>query len=109
MPAERLARLSWPRVVFVGLVAAFAVVTIPTLVDRHSWTGVTIVVAVTAILAYVYLTPKRIAARFLVPGTLLLLAFQVWPIAYTINTAFTDYGDGHRLSRSEAVAQIQAD
>ena len=114
MPADRLARLStpatsWPRVVFVGLVAAFAVVTVPTLVDRHSWTGVAIVVAVTAILAYVYLSPKRIAARFLVPGTLLLLAFQVYPIAYTINTAFTDYGDGHRLSRSEAVAQIQAD
>lgn len=109
MPSERLARLSWPRVVFVGLVAAFAVVTIPALVDRHSWTGVAIAVAVTAILAYVYLSPRRIAARFLVPGTLLLLAFQVLPVAYTINTAFTDYGDGHRLSRSEAVAQIQAD
>ena len=109
MPSERLARLSWPRVVFVGLVAAFAVVAVPTLVDRHSWTGVTITVVVTAILAYVYLSPKRIAARFLVPGTLLLLAFQVYPIAYTISTAFTNYGDGHRLTKSQAVTQIEAD
>ena len=108
-PAERLARLSWPRVVFVGLVAAFAVLTIPTLVDKRSWTGVTISVAVTAILAYVYMSPKRIAARFLVPGTILLLAFQIYPIGYTISTAFTNYGDGHRLTQSQAVAQLEAD
>lgn len=109
MLIERFAGLTWPRVVFVGAVVASTIVIAPRLVAAHAWAGLGVAVAVTATLVYVYLSPKRIAARFLVPGTLLLLAFQVYPVGYTISTAFTDYGDGHRLSQAQAVAQLEAD
>ena len=46
--------------------------------------------------------------KYLLPGMLLLVAFQVWPIAYTAATAFTNYGDGHLLSKEEATANIIA-
>ncbi|HEX7163089.1 MAG TPA: ABC transporter permease subunit [Trebonia sp.] len=101
--------MTWPRVVFVGAVVALTIFAAPRLVAAHAWAGLGVTVAVTATLAYVYLSPRRIAARFLVPGTLLLLAFQVYPVAYTIGTAFTNFGDGHRLTQAQAVAQLEAD
>lgn len=109
MQIERFAGLTWPRAVFLGAVVASTIFIAPRLVAAHAWAGLGVAVAVTAVLVYVYLSPKRIAARFLVPGTLLLLAFQVYPVAYTISTAFTDYGDGHRLSQAQAVAQLEVD
>lgn len=109
MQIERFAGLTWPRVVFIGAVVALTIFIAPRLVAAHAWSGLGVAVAVTAVLVYVYLSPKRIAARFLVPGTLLLLAFQVYPVAYTVSTAFTNYGDGHRLSQAQAVAQLETD
>jgi arabinogalactan oligomer/maltooligosaccharide transport system permease protein len=105
----RFAGLTWPRALILGAVVALTILITPHLVAAHAWPALGVAVAVTALLVYVYLSPKRMAARFLVPGTLLLLAFQVYPVGYTISTAFTDYGDGHRLSQAQAVAQLEAD
>ncbi|HTZ43339.1 MAG TPA: ABC transporter permease subunit [Jatrophihabitans sp.] len=108
MKHERLARPSWQRAAFLGVVVALTIVAVPRLVSRHSWTALAVVLLVTLVLAYVYLSPRRLAARYLVPGTILLLAFQIYPVAYTLSTAFTNYGDGHRLSQSQAIAQLEA-
>ena len=48
------------------------------------------------------------ALKYLLPGMLLLVGFQVWPIVYTAATAFTNYGDGHLLTKQEATANIIA-
>lgn len=109
MHSERIARVSWMRVVFIGAVVALTIFAVPRLVSQHAWIALGVAVAVTATLIYVYLSPKRIAARYLIPGTLLLLAFQVYPVAYTIGTAFTNYGDGHRMSQTQAVSELEAD
>ncbi len=45
--------------------------------------------------------------KYLVPGTLFLLAFQVFPVLYTVNTAFSNFGDGHRGSKQDAIVAIQ--
>ena len=49
----------------------------------------------------------RCPLKFLVPGVLFLLGFQIVPILYTINVAFTNYSTGHVLSKNEAITQIQ--
>lgn len=107
MKHERLAWPSWQRAVFLGVVVALTMVAVPRLVATHSWTEVVFVVLLTLVLVYVYLSPRRLAARYLVPGTILLLAFQIYPVVYTVSTAFTNYGDGHRLSQAEAVSQLE--
>ena len=56
--------------------------------------------ATTAVIVYLYLTPRHIPAKYLVPGTLFLIAFQVFPVLYTVSTAFTNFGDGHRGSKA---------
>ncbi len=56
---------------------------------------------------WVYLSPERIPAKYLVPGTIFLLAFQVFPVLYTVSTAFTNFGDGHRGTKEDAIRAIE--
>jgi arabinogalactan oligomer/maltooligosaccharide transport system permease protein len=92
-----------------GIVAALAVFAIPGLIDQHEWIGVGIVVAAAALLVVIYASPRRVPLKYLVPGTLLLVAFQLYPVIYTVSSAFTNYGDGHLLTKSQAISAIEKD
>src|SRR5206468_4100359 len=95
------------KIVVLGLGLALAIWGAFPLIDAHAWLWLGVLVAVTALLFYVYLSPRRVAAKYLIPGTLFLLAFQVIPVLYTASTAFTNYGDAHRGSKADAVTSIQ--
>jgi len=85
-----------------------AIWAIVVLVDHRKWPVVAVLVAATAAIDAIYLLKRwTLPLKFLVPGTVFLLAFQVIPVIYTINVAFTNYSTGHILSRSEAIANIQ--
>ena len=43
-----------------------------------------------------YATRRALPAKYLVPGTLMLVLFVVYPIVLTAQTSFTNYGDGTR-------------
>lgn len=96
------------KILLLGVVAAVAVFSMLPLIERKNWLGVAIVVLTTVALFYIYLSPKLIPAKYLVVGTLFLALFQVLPIVYTITTAFTNFGDGHRGDKEGAIASIQS-
>jgi arabinogalactan oligomer / maltooligosaccharide transport system permease protein len=78
------------------------------LVDHHKWRAVAVLIVATLLLDAIYLVKRwTLPLKFLIPGTVLLLAFHVVPVGYTINVAFSNYSTGHILSRSEAIASIQ--
>ena len=58
---------------------------------------VAILVAATVAIDLIYFGRRTLPAKFLHPGTLFLLAFQIVPIIYTIDVAFTNYSTGHIL------------
>jgi arabinogalactan oligomer/maltooligosaccharide transport system permease protein len=95
------------KIVLLGLVVAIAIWAAFPLIENEAWIGFAILVATTATLLWLYLTPRHIPAKYLAPGTLLLIVFQIFPVLYTASTAFTNYGDGHRGSKDEAVVAIQ--
>ncbi|WP_327004254.1 ABC transporter permease subunit [Dactylosporangium sp. NBC_01737] len=95
------------KIALLGAGLALAIAAALPLVDAHAWGWLAVLTVTTALLFYVYLTPRHIAAKYLVPGTLFLLAFQVVPVLYTASTAFTNYGDGHRGSKADAVTAVQ--
>ncbi|WP_250007714.1 ABC transporter permease subunit [Actinoplanes sp. M2I2] len=95
------------KIVLLGLTVAIAVWAAFPLIENEMWTGLAILLATTAGLLYLYLTPRHIPLKYLAPGTVLLLLFQVFPVLYTASTAFTNFGDGHRGSKQEAVVAIQ--
>jgi arabinogalactan oligomer / maltooligosaccharide transport system permease protein len=90
-------------------VVALAVYGLPQLYSKKEWGGFAAVAASTVLILWVYLSPRRIHLKYLVPGTLLLLAFMVYPIAYLIQISFTNFGDGHLVTKQQAIAAITND
>ena len=77
-------------------------------IEAGSWLIVIVVAFIAMAVLVIYSTRRFIPMKYMLPGLLLLLLFQMWPIIYTAATAFTNYGDGHTLSKEEAVQAIQA-
>jgi arabinogalactan oligomer/maltooligosaccharide transport system permease protein len=78
------------------------------LAGEEKWVAVAVLAATTLFIDWAYMSKRSLALKFLIPGTLLLLAFQVIPILYTVNVAFTNYSTGHILSKPEAIDGIKA-
>src|SRR5262245_9206705 len=95
------------KIVLLGLVAGIAIWAAFPLLDSESWVGLGILIGASAGIFYLYLTPRHVPLKYLVPGTLFLLAVQLFPVLYTASTAFTNFGDGHRGSKQDAITAIQ--
>jgi arabinogalactan oligomer/maltooligosaccharide transport system permease protein len=79
------------------------------LASHHRWPALVVLVAATAFIDFVYLVPRKwtLPAKFLIPGTVFLIGFQVVPILYTINVAFSNYSIGHILTKNQAIEGIK--
>ncbi len=95
------------KAVLLGLVAAIALWAAFPLWEARAWVGLAILVATTVAIFYLYLSRRHIPAKYLLPGTLFLIAFQLFPVLYTVSTAFTNFGDGHRGDKPDAIVAIQ--
>lgn len=96
------------KVVLLGLAAGLAVLAAPPLVAGHNWFWLGVLVVTTALIFYAYLSRRRLALKYFIPGTLLLIAFQILPVIFTASTAFTNFGDAHRGSKDDAISVIQS-
>lgn len=94
------------KVVFLGVVIGTAIALTPALVQQKSWVFLAAIWLIAAVLVATYATGRALPAKYLLPGTLMLVLFVVYPIFLTAQTAFTNYGDGTRNSKEETVAQI---
>lgn len=94
------------RIVFLGAVAATAVWLIPVLVALKLWMWTTITIIVTILIFVLYSTKRFIPGKYIFPGTFFLIVFLITPILLTVNYSFTNYGDGTRGTKEEAIASI---
>jgi arabinogalactan oligomer / maltooligosaccharide transport system permease protein len=95
------------KVLLLGLTTGIAVWAAFPLAQGGHWIGLGVLAAATAGLWYLYLGRRHVPAKYLVPGTLFLIAFQLFPVLYTAGTAFTNFSDGHRGDKREAIVAIQ--
>jgi arabinogalactan oligomer/maltooligosaccharide transport system permease protein len=58
------------------------------------------------IINLVYWRRKGLPAKYLTPGLLFLLIFQVFVIIYTVFISFTNSGSGHNVSKDSAIESI---
>lgn len=93
--------------VLLGIFNALIVWAAAVLASQHKWVAVIVTAAAALAIDAIYLARRKIPLKFLVPGTVFLIAFSVIPIIYTVNVAFTNYSTGHILSKSEAIDQIK--
>ncbi|MFO7777423.1 MAG: ABC transporter permease subunit [Nitriliruptoraceae bacterium] len=97
------------KLLFLGVVNGLALYAILTLLPLRQWTPLAVVVVATAAIDVVYLSKRQIALKFLLPGTIALLIFQVYPVLYTAYIGFTNYGTGNVLDQQQAVERIISD
>lgn len=78
------------------------------LASRGHWIALGVLIAATVAIDLLYFGQRRtLPLKFLIPGTLFMLAFQVVPIFYTIDVSFTNYATGHIASKTAAIKQIE--
>jgi arabinogalactan oligomer/maltooligosaccharide transport system permease protein len=96
------------KLIMLGVAVAIAIWGAVPLINAENWIGLAILVAATLAMLYIYLTPKLIPAKYLFFGTIFLLALQVTPVIYNISIAFTNFGDGHRGTKQDAIVAIES-
>ncbi len=95
------------KIFLLALVNALAVWAAIVLADEEKWAAVAVLAVTTFLIDLAYLSRRALPLKFLIPGTVLMIAFQVIPIFYTVNVAFTNYSTGHILSKDQAIVGIK--
>jgi arabinogalactan oligomer/maltooligosaccharide transport system permease protein len=94
------------KVVGLGLVNGLFLLGVPRMIAGAQW-GLLVAAAVaTVALNIIYLRRDLLPLKYLIPGTIFLLVFQVFPVLYTFYLSFTNYGAGHILTQEQAIEQI---
>ena len=101
-------RLRWLifKIALLAIVDAVAVFAVFVLFLHNEWLVLALVAAVTILVNWIYFSRKQIPAKYLTPGILLLIVFQIFTLVYTGYIGFTNYGTGHNGSKEQAVASL---
>ncbi|MBA3525226.1 MAG: ABC transporter permease subunit [Geodermatophilaceae bacterium] len=94
------------RYLFLAVVIAIGIYGSIAAVAVDNFWALAVVVVMTVALVAAYVTGRFVPLKYLIPGILLLLMFQLYPVLYTFYTAFTNSGDGHRVSKQESIQGI---
>ncbi|GAA2984877.1 ABC transporter permease subunit [Kitasatospora sp. NPDC006786] len=94
------------RTSLLAAVAALALYAAPRLYDGGHWAALGVLAAAVGATFWTYLSPRRLPAKYLLPATGLFLAFVAYPVLYIVAISFTDYGDGHLLTKDQAVRSL---
>jgi len=96
------------KLLLLGIVDAIAVYAVLVLIGFEQWVVIGVIAVVTAIVNWVYFSRRALPAKYLTPGVVFLVLFQVFVLVYTGYVAFTNYGTGHNGSKEQAVASLMA-
>lgn len=89
-----------------GTVDAVAVTMIMVLLAQELITHAIISVAVLIVINWIYLRKGGLPAKYLAPGVLFLIVFQVYVLMFSGYTAFTNYGSAHNGDKALAIQTI---
>jgi ABC-type sugar transport system permease subunit len=68
---------------------------------------VVVLSVITVMLNLIFLIPSAYPFRWMAIGLSFLVLFVIYPIILTIYVAFTNYGDGHLLTKEQAIPLIE--
>jgi len=103
-------RIGWMllKILLLAVVDAVALYAAFVLFTHQEWLVLGLVVAVAVLVNYIYFSRRRVAAKYLTPGIIFLILFQVFTLLYTGYIGFTNYGTGHNGSKDQAVSALMA-
>ena len=94
------------KVTLLGIFDAFALFLVLAVFQDDRYVVAALIAAGSLYINYVYLSPTRIPAKYLTPGIVGLIVFQLLVVAYTGYIAFTNYGTGHVSDKESAIESL---
>ncbi|MGC5224576.1 ABC transporter permease subunit [Micromonospora sp. DT81.3] len=80
----------------------------PALLSSGQWVFLAVIWGIVIILVVVYATRRFLPAKYLLPGTLFLIVFVIYPIIVTFQLSVTNFGDGTRTTKEVSISRIIA-
>ena len=65
-------------------------------------------IALVVVADYVYFSRRALPMKYILPGLVFLLVYQIYVVLYTGYVAFTNYGDGHNSTKEDAISALLA-
>ena len=95
------------RLVVVALVVALLIWALAQAADAGWWLAVGFFAFALVALIVTYLTGRFVPLKYLLPGLLFLIVFQLYTMAFTGFSSFTNYGTGHLDDKDSAIVAIE--
>jgi arabinogalactan oligomer / maltooligosaccharide transport system permease protein len=95
------------RLVLLGIFNVLAFLLMMIVGNNISWLFGGLVGFFAVIVNIVFLNEKLFAWRWIVPAVAGMVLLVIYPIGYSVIIAFTNYGDGHLITKNQAIAQFQ--
>ncbi|MBC7441249.1 MAG: ABC transporter permease subunit [Ramlibacter sp.] len=94
------------KIAMLSIVDAISVYAILVLFLKQDWVVLGAVLVVTLVVNWIYFSRYKLPAKYLTPGLIFLLIFQIFVVGYSGYIAFTNYGTGHNSTRQDAVNSL---
>ena len=95
------------KIILVGLVDALLIWCIAQTITAEWWLATGFFVLVLLAVNVVYFTKRALPFKYLIPGIVFLVAFQLFTMVYTAVLSFTNYGTGHLDDKNAAIIAIE--
>ncbi|HEY45049.1 MAG TPA: maltose ABC transporter permease MalF [Anaerolineae bacterium] len=97
------------RLLGLALVDALAIWLLYFLIRDGVWPLAIVLVIVTLIANVINLTDRLYPLRWMSPAFVIIILLVLYPILFTVYTAFTNYSDGHLLTKIQTIRRIGQD
>ncbi|MDO4258650.1 MAG: ABC transporter permease subunit [Actinomycetaceae bacterium] len=94
------------KLVLMMLINALGIYGIFTAGMVQEWTFVGVLIVLLVGVNWAYFSRKAIPMKYLVPGMVFLLVYQVFVMAYTGYVSMTNYGQGHNSTKEDAIEAL---
>ena len=91
------------KIILLGVLDAAMLFAVMVLIGNQDYLFAGVVTLVTILVNWVYLKRGSLPAKYLVPGLLFLMVFQVYVVGYSAYIAFTNYGTMHNSDKADAI------
>ncbi|MGH8945664.1 MAG: ABC transporter permease subunit [Acidimicrobiia bacterium] len=99
----------WVLLAILAVVDALTIAAAPALVAGEQWGLLVFLMVTTLALNVVYLWPRARASKWILPGFVFMAIFLIWPVIYTAYVSFTNWSDGHLISKEQAIEQLESE
>lgn len=96
------------KIILVGLIDALLILCLAQAWGAEWWPAVVFFAIVLVAVNAVYFTKGSLPLKYLIPGLIFLVVYQLFTMLFTGYLSFTNYGTGHLDSKDAAIASIQA-